>query len=89
MTPPGSTAMLAGMSASPDIRPLRMYSDAERNAVPRALWGFSHWVDFVEAGAYREVRIKRLEEVPQGWRALVSDRVVRRAQRVQREGRPG
>lgn len=81
--------MLHRMTAAPEIRPLRMYSDAEREELPRALWGFARWVDYVEAGARRETRIGRLMEVPHAYAEQVAERCKKRAARAQREGRPG
>jgi hypothetical protein len=72
-----------------DVRPQRMYTTVERDTVPRDLWGFAHYVDYVESGPSRPIRLKRLEEVPAGWRHLVQDRVARRAARAAREGVPG
>lgn len=77
------------MSSVPEIRPLRMYSDAERDAVRRELWGFAHWVDYVEAGKDRDERIARLHDVPAGLADAVAERCKKRAARAQREGRPG
>jgi hypothetical protein len=77
------------MSSVPEIRPLRMYSDAERDAVARELWGFAHWVDYVESGATRDARIERLHQVPAGWADAVAERCKKRVARAQREGRPG
>jgi hypothetical protein len=81
--------MLHRMTAAPEIRPLRMYSDAERDAVARELWGFAHWVDYVESGPTREERIERLHQVPAGWADAVAERCKKRVARAQREGRPG
>ena len=81
--------MLHRMTAAPEIRPLRMYSDAERDAVARELWGFAHWVDYVESGASRDARLDRLMEVPRGYAEQVAERCKKRAARAQREGKPG
>lgn len=68
---------------------MRMYSDAERDAVPRELWGFSHWVDYVESGQTRDDRLDRLTTVPLAYAEKVAERCKKRAARAQQEGRPG
>ncbi len=77
------------MSSVQEIRPLRMYSDAERVAVPRELWGFAHWIDYIESGGDRDERIARLRAVPACWADAVAERCKKRAARAQREGKPG
>ncbi len=63
-------------------RPPRMFTDAERDAMKRDLWGLDRWTDWVESGATREVRLDRLQHVPDYWRPGVQAWAQRRAARA-------
>lgn len=73
------------MMNTSEPRPPRMYSDAERNAIPRELWVQSHWIDWVEAGASRSERRRRLAQVPDWAIDMVRERCERRTARAWRE----
>jgi hypothetical protein len=59
-----------------------MFADAERDAMKRDLWGLDRWTDWVESGVSREVRLDRLQQVPDYWRQGVQAWAQRRAARA-------